>query len=91
MCAPVEHGVKGGDFVHAHGRHVEEARDVVHDADARPALVLPLTEIEEGNDGRLFVLWGIPGDDFFRLCQVVWVELEGYLEDGRPAGWLDTK
>jgi len=76
---PVEHGVKGGDFVHAHGRHLEEARDVVHDADARPSLVLSLAEIEEGDDGRFFVLGRIPGYDVLCFFHVVGGERKGYL------------
>ena len=30
----VVHGVEGGDLVDAHGGHVEDARHLVHDADA---------------------------------------------------------
>lgn len=51
----VVHGVEGGDFVDAHGRDLQHARDLVHHADAREA-VLPLAEIEERHHGRAFVL-----------------------------------
>lgn len=77
--APVKHGVESRHFVNAHGWHFQELRDVVHDADTRPSLVLSLTEMEEGDDSTLLVLWGIPGYDFVRFLQVVRGKLEWYL------------
>jgi len=54
----VVHCVEGGDFVDAHGWHLEYARYLIHDADAREA-VLPLTQIKEGHHGGFFILWGV--------------------------------
>lgn len=73
---PVEHGVEGRNLVHAHGRHFEKLGDVVHDADACPAFVLPLAEVEERNDGGLLVLGRVVGDDLLRTLQVIRGELE---------------
>lgn len=77
--APVEHGVEGSNFIDTHWWHFKELRDVVHDADTCPSFVLSLAEIEERNDSSFLVLWGIPGNDFFRLLQVIWGKLERYL------------
>jgi len=61
---PIEHGVESGNLVNAHGRHTQEFCDVVHYADTCPSFVLPLSEIEEGNDGGFLVLRRVFGDDF---------------------------
>jgi len=67
---PVVHGVEGGDLVDSHGGHIKEAGDLVHDADARKA-VLTLAEVQDGHDCGLLVLWWVPledlGDDGFIL------------------------
>ena len=75
----VVHGVECGDLVDAHGGHLEQASDLVHDADAGEA-VLSLTEVEEGHDGRLFVLWGVSGEDFLHELLVHGVEFEWNVE-----------
>ena len=77
--APVEHGVKGCDLVHTHRRHLEELGNVVHDADARPALVLSLAEVEKRDDGGFLVLGWVMRDDLLRTLQVLRGELEGNL------------
>ena len=77
--APVEHGVERRDLVDTHGRHLEQLRDIIHDADARPSLVLPLAEVEERDYGGLLVLWWVSADDFLGTFEVVWVEFEGNL------------
>ena len=79
--APVEHGVERRDLVHAHGRHLEQLRHVVHHADTRPSLILPLAEVEQGNDCRLLVLGRVLGDDGLRAFEVLRVELEGNLTE----------
>jgi hypothetical protein len=76
---PVEHGVKGRHLVHAHGWHFEELGNVVHDANACPALVLPLSEVEEGDDGCFLVLGRVARDDFLCPFHVRGIELEGNL------------
>lgn len=72
----VVHGVEAGHLVDAHGRHLEDAGDLVHDRDGGEA-VLTLAEVEEGHDGCFFVLGGVAledlGDDFLVLVG----ELEG--------------
>ena len=80
--APVEHGVERRYFVHSHGLHFEQLRHVVHNTDARPSLVLSLADIEEGNDGRLLVLWWIMRDDFIGALKVLRCELERNLGEG---------
>ena len=76
---PVVHGVEGGDLVHAHGRHLEELRDGVHDADAGEA-VLALAKVEQRHHGRLLVLRRVALEDLGDELLVDGVELE---RDGR--------
>lgn len=75
----VVHGVESGDLVDSHGRHLQDARDLVHDADAGEA-VLSLSEVEEGHDGGLLVLAGVAGQDFLDELLILAVELEGDVE-----------
>ena len=72
----VVHCVKRSDFVHAHRRHFEQARDLVHDADAREA-VLALAEVEQGHHGGFFVLRRVAFEDFGDEFLVDGVEGEG--------------
>lgn len=62
----VVHGIEGSDLVDAHGGHLEDAGDLVHDADAGKA-VLALAQVEDRHDGGLLVLRRIAleelGDD----------------------------
>ena len=48
-------GVESGNLVDTHWGHLEEAGDLVHDADAGEA-VLSLAEVEQGHDGGLFCI-----------------------------------
>jgi len=73
---PVVHCVESGNFIDTHGRHLEDAGDFVHDADAGET-VLALAEVEKGHDGGLFVLWWVAGEDFLDEFLVDGVELEG--------------
>lgn len=77
--APVEHGIEGRDLVHPHWGHPEQLCDIVHNADARPSLVLPLPEVKERNDCSLLILRRISRDDLFGPLHVVCCEREGYL------------
>jgi hypothetical protein len=72
----VVHGVEGGDLVDTHGRHLQYARHLVHDADAREA-VLALSEVEERHDGSLLVLRRVPGDNLLDELLVLRRELKG--------------
>ena len=58
----VVHGVEGGDLVDAGGGHLEQAGDLVHDANGGEA-VLALAEVEQGHDGGLLVLRRVPLQD----------------------------
>ena len=78
---PVEHGVERRHFVHPHGLHFEQLRHVVHNADARPSLVLSLAEVEERDDGRLLVLRWVMRDDFICAIKVLRCELERNLDE----------
>jgi hypothetical protein len=74
----VVHGVEGGDLVDAHGGHLEEAGDFVHDAD-RGEAVLALAEVEEGHDGGFFVLRRVALEDLGDDGLVGGGELEGHV------------
>lgn len=71
----VVHGVEGGDLVDSHGGHLEQAGDLVHDADAGEA-VLALAEVEQGHDGGLFVLSRVALEDLGDELLILGVELE---------------
>ena len=72
----VVHSVEGSDFVHTHWRHLEKARDLVHDAEAGES-VLALTEVEDGHHGGLLVLGRVAGQDLLDHGIVLLAELEG--------------
>lgn len=71
----VVHGIEGGNLVDTHGRHLEQAGDFVHDADAGEA-VLALAEVEQGHDGGLLVLGRIALEDLGDDGLILLVELE---------------
>jgi hypothetical protein len=73
---PVVHGVKGGDLVDTHGRHLQYPRYLIHDADAREAM-LALSEVEERHHGGLLVLRRVPRDNLLDELLVLRRELEG--------------
>jgi len=77
----VEHGVERCDLVNTHGRHVDEASDIVHDADACPAFVLPLAKVKQRDYGCLLILGRVVGDDLLGLLHVVCVEGECNLRE----------
>lgn len=72
----VVHSVERGDLVHAHGRHLQDPRDLVHDAETREAS-LALSEIEQRHHGGLLVLWWVAGEDLLDERIVLLAELEG--------------
>lgn len=72
----VVHCVEGCDFVDAHRGHLEEASDLIHNADAGETM-LTLTEVQEGHDSSLLVLRGVTGEDLFDELVVLLGELEG--------------
>jgi hypothetical protein len=76
---PVEHGIEGRNFVHSHGWHREKFGNIIHDADTRPPLVLPLCEVEQRNDGRFLVLGWVVGNNLVGSCKVFRSEFEGNL------------
>jgi hypothetical protein len=49
---------------------------MIHHTDACPSVVLPLGEIQEGNDGCLLVLRRVLGDDTLGALLVLCIELE---------------
>jgi hypothetical protein len=79
---PVEHGVESRNFIHSHRWHFEQLRHIIHNAYARPSLVLPLAKVQEGNDSCLLVLGRIMRDDFIGVFKVLRCELEWNLEEG---------
>lgn len=72
---PVVHGVEGGDFVDTHRGHFEEARHLVHDADAGEA-VLPLAQVQQRHDGGLLVLRRVALEDLGDDGLILRCELE---------------
>jgi hypothetical protein len=77
--APVEHSVECGNLVNSHRWHFQHFGDIVHNTDARPALVLTLRQVKQGNDSSLLILCGIMGNDVLCPLQVFCVEFKGYL------------
>ena len=80
---PVIHRVERRHLVYPHRWHFQQLGDLVHDADAREA-VLPLAEVEEGHHGGFFVLRGVAFEDFGDELLVDFVEFEG---DGGIVFW----
>jgi len=75
----VVHCVECCDFVDTHWWHLEQSRDLVHDADAGET-VLSLAEIEEWHDGGLFVLRWVSGEDLLDELLILGVEFERDVE-----------
>lgn len=73
---PIIHRIKRRNLIYPHGRHIQQARYLVHDAYTREA-VLALAEIENGHDGCLFVLRRVAGEDLFDEFFIGCVEFEG--------------
>jgi hypothetical protein len=72
--------------------HFEQFRHIIHNADARPSLVLSLAKVEEGNDGCLLVLRRVMRDDFIGAFKVLGCELERNLgEKVRQLEYRDTR
>lgn len=71
----VVHGVERGNLVDTHGRHLQQAGDLVHDANASVA-VLALAQIKQGHDGGLFVLRRVTLENLGNDGLVVLVEFE---------------
>jgi hypothetical protein len=59
-------------------RHLQDLGHMVHHRQRSPS-VLPLPEVEHGDDGGLPVLGRVAGDDGLHLFSVFFVELEGDL------------
>jgi hypothetical protein len=74
---PVVHGVESGHLVHAHWGHLQEARNLIHDADACEA-VLALSQVEQWHDGGLLVLRRVAGEDLLNELLILCGKLEGY-------------
>ena len=74
----VVHGVERGDLVDPHRRHLQQPRHIVHDADAREA-VLALAQVEKRHHGRFLVLRRVALEDLGDELLVGGVELKGDL------------
>lgn len=72
----VVHGVESRNLVHAHGRHLQEPRDLVHDADARVS-ILSLAQVKDGHDSSLSILGWIAFHDLLDHFLVLRGEFEG--------------
>lgn len=76
---PVVHGVKGSNLVDTHGWHLQQSRNLVHDADACEP-VLALAEIEQRHHRRLLVLARVTTQDLLDELLILRVELEGGID-----------
>lgn len=72
---PVVHGVECRNLVHAHWRHLQDPRDLVHDANACEAM-LSLPKIKQGHHRRLLVLARVSAQDLLHELLVDRVEFE---------------
>jgi hypothetical protein len=83
---PVVHGIERGHLVDTHRRHLKQPRHLVHDADAREA-VLSLAKVEQRHYGGLLVLRGVSGQHLLDELLILWCKLErdGRVVDGRIA------
>lgn len=77
--SPIEHSIEGRDLVNTHGWHLKKFSNIVHDANARPTLVLSLTKVEERDDSSLLVLRRVFRNDFVRTFHILGSELKGDL------------
>lgn len=73
---PVVHGIERSDLVNSHGGHLQDARHLVHDADAGEA-VLALAQVQDRHHGGLFVLGRVALQDLGDNGLVLGGELEG--------------
>lgn len=73
---PVIHGIKRSHLIHAHRRHLQNPRNLIHYAQAGEAM-LSLSQIQDRHDGRLLVLWGVALEDLVDELVILVVELEG--------------
>lgn len=71
----VIHGIKGGDFINPHRRHLKNAGNLVHDTYTGPAM-LSLAEIKKGHYSCLLILGGIPLENFIDQSKVLFIEFE---------------
>ena len=73
---PIIHRIKRRHLINPHRRHLQPPRHLVHDAQAREA-VLPLPEVEQGHDGGFLVLRRVAFEDFGDEFFAEVVEFEG--------------
>lgn len=73
---PIIHCIKRSHLVHAHRRHLQYPRHLVHDADAREA-VLSLPKVQQRHHGRFLVLARVAAEDLGDELLILRVELEG--------------
>lgn len=73
---PVEHSIERRNFIHPHGRHLQELRNVVHHTDTRPSLVLSLRKVQKRNRCSFLVLRRVVRDNLLCPLEVLGVEFE---------------
>jgi len=73
----VEHGVERCDFIHLHGRHVENLGDLVHCREGEEVVVLLLSDEESRDASGLLVVRGVLVEQILDLSVVLRGELEG--------------
>lgn len=73
---PIIHRIKSRHLIDSHRRHLEDSRNLIHDAQARKTC-LALTEIEKWHHSGFLVLWWVAGEDLFDDGLVLGGEGEG--------------
>lgn len=72
---PVVHSIEGSDFVHTHWWHLQQSRNLIHDAQARESM-LPLSKIQQWHHSGLLILWGVALQNLLNELVILLCELE---------------
>merc|ERR1719397_1467991 len=71
-----EHGVEGGYLVDTHAGHTNHLSHVMHSSNGQPSSVLPLCEVQQGDDGRPLVPVRVDRQDCLSASVVFRCELK---------------
>lgn len=73
---PIIHSIKRSHLIHPHRRHLQDPSHLIHNAQTGESM-LSLSQIQNGHDSRLLVLWWIALEDLVDELVILVVELEG--------------
>lgn len=74
---PIKHGVEGRHLVHAHGRHAADLCHLIHGRQRQKVAALPLCQVQEGDDARHLIVFGVFAEDHFDYFVVLLGEIKG--------------